>query len=100
MSSSLRGACPLLPLKVRGGPFRSRMLCSVNRNRGGPITGPSRTGARRRGASLPDDRFQMIEVAREGVAAGGRQPARRLRATADELLVDGHEPRPLQLLKV
>src|SRR5207248_7861245 len=98
MSSSLRGACPAVP--PQGGPFRSRLLCLVNRNRGGPITGPSRAGAWRRSASLPDDRFQMIEVAREGIAAGGSQATRRLLAAADELFVDGDEPCPLQFLKV
>src|SRR5262249_3970077 len=82
------------------GPFRSRLLRLVNRNRGGPITGPSRTGARLRGASLLDDCFQMIEIASERIAASGRQTARRLRATADELLVDGDNPRLLQLLEV
>src|SRR5204862_6190644 len=76
------------------------MLCSVNRNRGDPITGPSRAGARRRGASLPDDCFQMIEVTSEGGAAGRGRPPRRLRTPPAERFADGDDPRPPRFRKV
>src|SRR5437763_2116252 len=94
MSSSLRGASPADP----GGPGRKR-LSSVNRGRGGSFTGRSGPGPGRR-AALLDDRLQVVEVTAEGVAAGRRQPAGRLRPAAGELLVDGDVAGALQLLPV
>src|SRR5262249_23716504 len=58
---------------------------------------PSRAGL---AAALADDRFQVIQVDGKCLLAFLRQPARRLRPTADELLVDGDVAAILQLLQV
>src|SRR5439155_12931852 len=69
-----------------------------NRHPNEDITG-GESGAGPRPA-LRDNRFQMVEVLGKGVAAGGGQPAGRLRPPADELLVDDHEAGLLELLQV
>ena len=58
-----------------------------------PQAGPPRP-------ALLDDRFQVIEVAAEGLPAGPRELAARLRPAADELLVDEDVAPLFQLLQV
>src|SRR5579885_2006530 len=51
-------------------------------------------------AALLHDGFQMIEIARESLAAGAGELAARLWPAADELLVDGDVALLFQLLQM
>src|SRR5262245_16948112 len=112
MSSSLRGACPAEPPREARSARASSVRSTVIEAKSSPAplrgAGSKLASTREgvsgagpwRGAILMDDRFQMIEIASKGGAASGRQPTRRLRTATDELLVDGDDPRTLQLLQV